>query len=219
MPPSDALVLKGVSQFRYIGKDNVPLIDNLDITTGKAMFGIDARVDGMAYAVVARPPVFGGKVKSFDAAKAMKVPGVLKVVTIDPPTPPVVFQPLGGVAVIAENTFAAIKGRSQLEIQWDDGPNASYNSVQYRKTLEAAAAKPGEVMRNNGDVDAALAGAAKRVSAEYYLPHLAQAPMEPPSATAQLRPVRARSGAARRMPKPSAPTCRNASTCRSTRSP
>jgi len=78
VPPRDSLVLKGVSQFRYIGKDNVPLIDNLDITTGKAVFGIDARVDGMAYAVVARPPVFGGKVKSFDAAKAMKVPGVLR---------------------------------------------------------------------------------------------------------------------------------------------
>jgi isoquinoline 1-oxidoreductase beta subunit len=188
VPPSDSLVLKGVSQFRYIGKDGVPLIDNLDITTGKALFGIDARVDGMAYAVVARPPVFGGKVKSFDAAKAMKVPGVLKVVAIEPPTPPVVFQPLGGVAVIAENTFAAIKGRSQLEIQWDDGPNASYDSVQYRKTLEAAAAKPGQVVRNDGDVDAALAGAAKRVSAEYYLPHLAQAPMEPPSATARVTP-------------------------------
>ena len=188
VPPSDALVLKGVSQFRYIGKDGVPLIDNLDITTGKALFGIDARVDGMAYAVVARPPVFGGKVKSFDAAKAMKVPGVLKVVAIEPPSPPVVFQPLGGVAVIAENTFAAIKGRAQLEIQWDDGPNASYDSVQYRKTLEAAAAKPGQVVRNDGDVDAALAGAAKRVSAEYYLPHLAQAPMEPPSATARVTP-------------------------------
>jgi isoquinoline 1-oxidoreductase beta subunit len=186
VPPRDSLVLKGTSQFRYIGKDNVPLIDNLDITTGKAMFGIDARVDGMAYAVVARPPVFGGKVKSFDAAKTMKVPGVLKVVAIDPPTPPVVFQPLGGLAVIAENTFAAIKGRAQLDIQWDDGPNASYDSVQYRKTLEAAAAKPGQVMRNNGDVDAALAGAAKRVSAEYYIPHLAQAPMEPPSATARV---------------------------------
>jgi isoquinoline 1-oxidoreductase beta subunit len=185
VPASGSLVLKPVSQFRYIGKD-VPLIDNLDITTGKAMFGIDARVEGMAYAVVARPPVFGGKVKSFDAAKAMKVPGVLKVVTIDPPTPPVVFQPLGGVAVIAENTFAAIKGRAQLEIQWDDGPNASYDSVQYRKTLEAAASKPGQVVRNNGDVDKALAGAAKRFTAEYYLPHLAQAPMEPPSATARV---------------------------------
>jgi isoquinoline 1-oxidoreductase subunit beta len=188
VPAANTLVLKGVSQFRYIGKDNVPLIDNLDITTGKAVFGIDARVDGMAYAVVARPPVFGGKVKSFDAAAAMKVPGVLKVVAIDPPTPPVVFQPLGGVAVIAENTFAAIKGRAQLDIQWDDGPNASYDSIQYRKTLEAAAAKPGQVMRNDGDVDAALAGAAKRVSAEYYLPHLAQAPMEPPSATARVTP-------------------------------
>ena len=185
VPAKDSLVLKPVSQFRYIGKD-VPLIDNLDITTGKATFGIDARVDGMAYAVVARPPVFGGKVKSYDAAKTMKVPGVLKVVTIDPPTLPVVFQPLGGVAVIAENTFAAIKGRSQLEIQWDDGPNASYDSVQYRKTLEDAAAKPGQVVRNNGDVDKALAGAAKRVTAQYYVPHLAQAPMEPPSATARV---------------------------------
>src|SRR5262245_7162944 len=185
VPPRDALLLKGPSQFRYIGKD-VPLIDNLDITTGKAAFGIDARIDGMAYAVVARPPVFGGKMKSFDAAKTMKVPGVLKVVTIDPPTPPIEFQPLGGVAVIAENTFAAIKGRSQLEIQWDDGPNASYDSVQYRKTLEAAAAKPGQVVRNNGDVDKALAGAAKRLTAEYYVPHLAQAPMEPPSATARV---------------------------------
>ncbi len=185
VPPRDALLLKGPSQFRYIGKD-VPLIDNLDITTGKAAFGIDARVDGMAYAVVARPPVFGGKVKSFDAAKTMKVPGVLKVITIDPPTPPVVFQPLGGVAVIAENTFAAIKGRSQLEIQWDEGPNASYDSVQYRKTLEDAASKPGKVVRNDGDVDKALAGAAKRMTAEYYVPHLAQAPMEPPSATARV---------------------------------
>jgi isoquinoline 1-oxidoreductase beta subunit len=181
VPPADKLVLKPVSEFRYIGKD-VPLIDNFDFTTGKAVYGIDARVDGMAYAVVARPPVLGGKVKSFDAAKAMKVPGVLKVITIDPPTPPIVFQPLGGVAVIAENTFAAIKGRSQLEIQWDDGPNASYDSVQYRKTLEEAAAKPGKVVRDNGDVDKALAGAAKRLSAEYYVPHLAQAPMEPPSA-------------------------------------
>lgn len=185
VPAPDTLLLKGPSQFRYIGKD-VPLIDNFDITTGKATFGIDARVDGMAYAVVARPPVFGGKVKSYDAAKTMKVPGVLKVLVIEPPTEPVVFQPLGGVAVIAENTFAAIKGRSQLEIQWDDGPNASYDSVQYRKTLEEAAAKPGKVVRNDGDVDKALAGAAKRFTAEYYVPHLAQAPMEPPSATARV---------------------------------
>jgi isoquinoline 1-oxidoreductase beta subunit len=186
VPAQDALVFKAPSQFRYIGRDNVPLIDNLDITTGKAVYGIDARIEGMAFAVVARPPVYGGKVKSFDPAQAMKVPGVLKVVQIDAPVMPPVFQPLGGVAVVAENTFAAIKGRSQLSIQWEDGPNASYDSIQYRKELEAAASKPGKVVRNNGDVDPALAGAAKRISAEYYIPHLAQAPMEPPSATARV---------------------------------
>jgi isoquinoline 1-oxidoreductase beta subunit len=186
VPARESLVFKAPSQFRYIGRDNVPLIDNLDITTGKAVYGIDARIDGMAFAVVARPPIYGAKVKTFDGTQAMKVPGVLKVVAIDPPTMPSVFQPLGGVGVIAENTFAAIKGRSKLDIQWDEGPNASYDSVQYRKEMEAAASKPGKVVRNTGDVDAALSGAAKRLTAEYYIPHLAQAPMEPPTATARV---------------------------------
>jgi isoquinoline 1-oxidoreductase beta subunit len=186
VPARESLVFKAPSQFRYIGRDNVPLIDNLDITTGKAVYGIDARIDGMAFAVVARPPIYGAKVKTFDATQAMKVPGVLKVVAIDPPTMPSVFQPLGGVGVIAENTFAAIKGRSKLDIQWDEGPNANYDSVQYRKEMEAAASKPGKVVRNTGDVDAALSGAAKRLTAEYYIPHLAQAPMEPPTATARV---------------------------------
>jgi isoquinoline 1-oxidoreductase beta subunit len=185
VPARETLVLKTPDRFRYIGKD-IALVDNLDFTTGKAQYGIDARLDGMAYAVVARPPVFGGKVKSFDAAETMKVPGVLKVVPIDaPPTPPV-FMPLGGIAVVAENTFAAIKGRSRLKIQWDDGPNGSYDSVEFRKTMEAAAAKPGKVVRNNGDVDKALAGAARRIDASYYIPHLAHATMEPPSATARV---------------------------------
>jgi isoquinoline 1-oxidoreductase beta subunit len=186
VPARETLALKTPSQFRYIGHDNLPGIDNLDITTGKAMYGIDARIDGMAYAVVARPPVLGAKLKSFDASETMKVPGVLKVVTIDPASLPVVFQPLGGVGVVAENTFAAIKGRSRLKLDWDEGPNASYDSREYRKTLEAAASKPGKVVRNTGDADAALAGAAKRVAAEYYLPHLAHATMEPPSATARV---------------------------------
>jgi isoquinoline 1-oxidoreductase beta subunit len=186
VPARETLVFKGSGQFRYIGKDGIPLIDNDGFTTGKAVYGIDARVEGMAYAVVARPPVYGGKVKSFDAKETMKVPGVLKVVPIDAPAIPSTFQPLGGVAVVAENTFAAIKGRSRLVIQWDDGPNAGYDSVQYRKSMEAAASKPGKVVRNNGDVDAALADAAKRVEATYYVPHLAQAPMEPPTATARV---------------------------------
>jgi isoquinoline 1-oxidoreductase beta subunit len=186
VPPRDALVLKTPSEFRYIGRENLSLIDNLDITTGAAVYGIDAKLDGMAFAVVARPPVYGGKVKRFDAAETMKVPGVLKVVPIDASPTPSAFQPLGGIAVVAENTFVAIKGRSRLQIEWDDGPNARYDSAQYRKTLEAAAAKPGKVVRNNGDVARALASAARRIRASYYIPHLAHAAMEPPSATARV---------------------------------
>jgi len=139
-------------------------------------------------------------------------------VTIEPPTPPVVFQPLGGVAVIAENTFAAIKGRSQLDIQWDDGRTRATDSVQYRRRWRRPAAKPGEVVRNNGDVDAALAGAAKRVSAEYYIPHLAQAPMERRRRLLESRPG-LRVWCSTQNAEAVRTDCRNASTCRSTRSP
>jgi isoquinoline 1-oxidoreductase beta subunit len=95
------------------------------------------------------------------------------------------FQPLGGVAVIASNTWAAIKGREALKIEWDDGPNASYDSIAYRKELEAASRKPGKVVRNTGDIDKAMSGAASSLEASYYLPHLAQAPMEPMVAIAR----------------------------------
>jgi len=186
VPGADELAFKPAERFRYIGHDRIALVDNFDITTGKAVYGIDAKVEGMAFAVIARPPVLGGKVKSFDAAQALKVPGVLKVVPIDTPALPSAFQPLGGIAVVAENTYAAIKARSLLEITWDDGPNGSYDSAAYRKTLEAAASQPGTVARDEGDAYGALASAAKRVEATYYLPHLAQAPMEPPTATARV---------------------------------
>ena len=185
-PVREALVFKTPGEFRYIGRENLSLIDNFDITTGKAVYGIDARIEGMAFAVVARPPVYGAKVKSFDATETLKVPGVLRVVPIDAPAIPSAFQPLGGIAVIAENTFAAIKGRSLLRLQWEDGPNGSYDSAQFRRTMEASASKPDKVVRNNGDVDAALARALRHVRASYYIPHLAQAPMEPPAATARV---------------------------------
>lgn len=186
VPALDALVLKRPADFRYIGRDGIAVVDNLDITTGRAVYGIDARIEGMAYAVVARPPVYGGKVRRYDAARALQVPGVLKVVQIEETPIPSAFQPLGGIAVIADNTHAAIKGRSLLEIEWDDGPNAGYDSSTYRAVLEAASLRPGKVVRSNGDLDAALAGAARRVEATYYIPHLAQAPMEPPTATARV---------------------------------
>ncbi len=186
VPPRESLKLKDPAKFRYIGKGETGLIDGFDISTGKAQYGIDTRLDGMVYAVVARPPVFGGKVKSVDDAEALKVPGVLKVVAIDPTPAPAVFQPLGGIGVIATNTWAAIRGREALKIEWDDGPNASYSSEAYKATLEEAVRKPGMVVRQEGDADKALAGAAKRVEAEYYIPFLAHATMEPPAAVVQI---------------------------------
>ncbi len=185
VPPREALRLKDPGRFRYIGK-GVRLVDGPDIVTGRARYGIDVRLDGMLDAVVARPPVYGGRVVRYDAAQALKVPGVVRVVEIESSPPPPDFHPLGGVAVIARNTWAAIKGREALTIEWDHGPNADYDSAAFRATLEQAARQPGRVVRNQGDVEAALAGAARRLTAEYYLPHLAHATMEPPAAVARV---------------------------------
>ncbi|WP_034072952.1 xanthine dehydrogenase family protein molybdopterin-binding subunit, partial [Pseudomonas aeruginosa] len=169
---------------RYIGKDVARAIDGADIVNGRAGFGFDARFDDMLYAVVARPPVYGGKLKRYDAAAALKVPGVVKVIEIEGRPIPSEFQPLGGVAVVAQNTWAAIKGREALVVEWDAGVNGGYDSVAYRKQLEEAARKPGKVVRDSGDAAALFAKGGDIVEAEYYLPHLAQAPMEPPVSTA-----------------------------------
>ena len=185
-PPADQIKLKDEAAFRYLGKENVQIVDLFDITTGRAVYGIDTKLPGMKYAVVARPPVMGGKLASYDGSAAMQVPGVEKIVVIEGTPPPAKFQPLGGVAVIARNSWAAIKGREALKLSWDDGPHAGYDSVAYKAQLEATARKPGKVVRNDGDAEKALASAAKTVSAEYYIPHLAHASMEPPCATARV---------------------------------
>ncbi len=187
VPARETLRLKDPKQFRYIGKGQLKLVDGRDIATGKAQYGIDTRLDGMLYAVVARPPVYGGKVASFDPAEALKVPGVQRVVQIEASPPPAHFNPVGGVAVLARNTWAAMQGRQALKITWDDGPNASYDSAAFKATLEESARKPGKVVRNDGDFDAAVAKATRRLEAEYYVPHLAHATMEPPAATARIR--------------------------------
>jgi len=186
VPPPEQLKLTDPAKFRYIGSDKQKLVDGLNFVTGRAGYGIDTRLDGMLYGVVLRTPVYGGTMKSFDASETLKVPGVVKVVTIDPTPIPSEFMPLAGVGVIATNTWAAIKGREKLKVEWDDGPNASYSSDTYKTELEGLARKPGLVVRNQGDVDAALPKAAKTVVAEYYIPHLAQAPMEPPAAVARI---------------------------------
>ncbi|MET3819367.1 isoquinoline 1-oxidoreductase beta subunit [Burkholderia ambifaria] len=186
VPDTQSVALKAPAEFRYIGKGETALIDGRDIVGGRAHYGIDTRLDGMLYAVVARPPAYGDTVASFDASAAEKLPGVVKVVQLASTPLPSGFQPLGGVAVIARDTWTAIQARARLKIDWKHGPHAGYDSAAYRKTLEAAAAQPGDVIRDDGDTAAALAGAAKRVRARYYIPHLAHATMEPPAAVARV---------------------------------
>ncbi|WP_238533903.1 xanthine dehydrogenase family protein molybdopterin-binding subunit [Herbaspirillum lusitanum] len=150
LPARESVTLKTPQQFRYIGKDSTRGIDLHDIVTGNTQYGIDTRLEGMVYAVIARPPVYGGKLAKVDSSEALKVPGVIRVVELKGSPPPALFNPLGGVAVIARNTWAAIKGREALKLTWDNGPNASYDSAEFRKTMEAAARQPAKAVRNAG---------------------------------------------------------------------
>ncbi|ARB46928.1 xanthine dehydrogenase family protein molybdopterin-binding subunit [Alloalcanivorax xenomutans] len=193
VPGTEQLKLKARADYRYIGKNQVRLVDLEAIGKGQATYGMDMRLPGMVYAVVARPPVVGGKLRRFDSEKALAVPGVLKVVEIPAFQGAPAFQPLGGVAVVARNTWAAIKGREALEIEWDDGPNGGYDSADFRRTLVEASRATGKTIRDNGDAVSVWNGAAEteRFAAEYYIPHLAHASMEPPVATVQIKEGRA----------------------------
>lgn len=186
LPQKSDIRLKNPADFKYIGK-GVPAVDLKDICTGRASYGFDAHVPGMVYASIERPPVLGGKLKQVDDSAAKQVRGVQQIVVLEEAQPPYGFQALGGVAVIADNTWAASQGRKKLKIDWEYGPHAIFDSESYKKSLLEAAAKPQKVVRNVGDVDAAFSSAAKIVEASYYTPLLAHAPMEPPAALAHYR--------------------------------
>jgi len=188
VPQKDQLQFKKPADWRYIAK-GMTSYDLEKLCTGKAMYGIDAHVDGMVYATIAHPPVFGGTVKNCDDQETLKVPGVHQTVLIDPFKPPAAFQPLGGVAVIADSTWAAIQGRRKLKITWNNGPNESFDSAEYKKELQTTARNPTKLVRHVGDANVALATApASNVfEAEYYVPLLAHAPMEPMMALAEFR--------------------------------
>jgi len=187
VPKKEDVPLKTRSQWRYIGKENNALFDLPEIVRGKAIFGMDAAMPGMVYASIEHPPVLGQKIKSYDDKAALKVAGVKQTIAIPTVEPPHVFKPLGGVAVIADSTWAAFQGRKALKIDWDSSPHSVYNSSEFRKTLEATSRQPGKVVRNVGDVDAEFAKGGKIIEAEYYTPHLAHASMEPPVAVAEYR--------------------------------
>jgi isoquinoline 1-oxidoreductase beta subunit len=186
VPKREDLKLKPKSAWRYVGKGQVSC-DLEALVTGKAIFGMDARLDGMVYASVEHPPVLGGKVKSYDDKEPLKVAGVRQTVPIDPFQQAPGFQPLGGIAVIADNTWAAFQGRKKLNVSWDNGPNETYNSDAYKNELRATSHNPCKVVRNIGDADAAFAKGGKVYEADYYVPLLAHASMEPMVALAEFK--------------------------------
>lgn len=183
VPKKEELKLKTPQQWRYIGKGTANY-DLKDMCTGKAVYGQDTYMEGMLFASVAHPPVLGGTVKSLDDRAALAVAGVKQTARIDAFKPPLGYQALGGVAVLADNTWAAMQGKRKLKIEWTQSAHSSYNSDAYKKELQETARKPCKVVRSNGDVDAAFAKGGKVVEAEYYAPLLAHASMEPPAALA-----------------------------------
>jgi isoquinoline 1-oxidoreductase beta subunit len=186
VPAASELKYKPESEYKYIGKD-LPMIDAMDLTTGKGTFGIDAKMPGMLVAVIERPPVMGGQVQKVDDSETKKVAGVSDTVQLDTFKGAPMFQQLGGVAVLANNTWAAMQGRKKLKVEWQDGPNATYDSDAYKKQLQDKARQPQKAVRNVGDVDAEFAKGGKVHEAEYYIPLLSHAPMEPPAAVAEFK--------------------------------
>jgi len=175
LPVPQDVPLKDPKQYRIVGKPTKRL-DTPDKVNGRAEFGIDVRRPEMLYAVVARCPVFGGKVASFDATKAKAVPGVKNVVEIS-----------RGIAVVADNTWAAMQGRRALDVKWDEGPNANATSESISKLFADQMAQPAAEARKEGDAASALSGAAQKIEAVYEAPYLAHATMEPINCTADVR--------------------------------
>ncbi len=171
------------SEWKYIGTE-ISGYDNHDIVTGKAIFGLDVTLPDMLHASVERPPTVLGQLISCDASAAKAVPGVVDVVELPNISEPAHFKALGGVAVVATNTWAAFKGREALQCEWDLGPNASYTTATYREQLTASASAPGQAALDEGDADGVIDAAEDVFEASYWVPMQAHASMEVPCATA-----------------------------------
>ncbi len=184
IPEESKVTLKDPKDFRYITKQT-SIIDLKDIVTGKAKFGLDSKLPNTKIAVIKRNPEAGAGLKSFQMEAAMKVPGVLKVFSLEASGFPTMFnKPLGGVVVVAENTWAAMKGREALEVAWTKGINSEYDSDTYSREMLKSVKTKGKVRRANGKVEEALNKAKKVVEVDFLVPHLSHAPMEPPCALA-----------------------------------
>ncbi|HXA15389.1 MAG TPA: molybdopterin cofactor-binding domain-containing protein [Thermoanaerobaculia bacterium] len=204
-------VLKKPGEFRYIGngKEPMPFYDATDMVKGKMVYGADVDIPGMLTAMIERCPVANGSLLYYDPAPALAVPGVRAVLPMFPPGFRAGgvgrdFMPHAGVAVVATNTWAAWQGRRALKptIQWNRGPHGTYDSTEFRKELERATktSESTKKVRNRGNADDAALAAGTPVEATYYVPHLAQCPMEPPVATALFKDGRMEVWAATQSP-------------------
>lgn len=199
VPDLATVALKKPEDFKIIGKSQ-PRTDVPEKTDGSAVFGLDVRVPGMVYAVVARCPVFGGKVKSFDAAKAKAMKGVLDVFEIEPVQQ---AHSCGGVAVVAETTYIAMEARKGLQIDWDFGPAATESSETLRKQFRRIVDSPMKVIidQNNAEDAISKAPTEKKIECDYELPFQAHATMEPMNCTVHVMADRAEAWAPTQSPE------------------
>lgn len=183
VPKAENLTYKSPDQFNYIGKP-IPIVDLKDITTGNTTFGVDIDLPNMLVASIERCPVIHGKVISFDATKALKLPGVVDVIEMPLTAETVMFFPLNGIAVIATNTWAAMEGRKALSIEWDLGENQTFNSIDGVEAMKQNLKDAPETIGKRGNVEKGFNEAENVIEAQYITPYLSHAPMEPPMATA-----------------------------------
>tara|TARA_R110002049_G_scaffold45022_6_gene131658 strand:+ start:1972 stop:4188 length:2217 start_codon:yes stop_codon:yes gene_type:complete len=186
IPSEETIQLKKVEDFKFIGK-TLKSVDLKDFTNGTATYGIDVRIPNMKFAAIARCPVAFGSVKSFKKNRAEKVAGVSQIFKLERLVPPTgkFFGMFGGVAVIADNTWAAFQGKLELDVEWDNGTNASFDTEEFKKTLTERVHKTGKLVPGgHGNVQTAFNAADKTIEATYHVPFLVHAPMEVPNATA-----------------------------------
>lgn len=181
LPVPESPTLKSRDQFRYIGKP-LPRHDQDEVVAGKRIYGADVKLPGMKYAAIRHVPVMGGSLKSLDKSALHGIEGIAAVVEIPRFERP--YGTLGGVAVVADNTWIAEQAVHQLDVEWEPGPHGSYDSERYKAELVRHVEAPAEAVFTRGDVDAALAGASVRHAATYVGGHLAHAPMEPMASAA-----------------------------------
>ncbi|WP_440875985.1 molybdopterin cofactor-binding domain-containing protein [Thalassotalea sp. PLHSN55] len=183
LPALKNLRFKSPKHYKFIGK-SVPIVDLKDMTSGRANYGIDKMLPNMLIASIERCPVIHGKVKSFDASAALKIPGVVDVIKMPETRETVVYFPLSGIAVLATNTWAALQGRKALKIEWELGKNQAFDSATAFSQLQEGLKKSAQLVSTKGDVEQGFKEAATIIEASYQTPYLVHAPLEPPMATA-----------------------------------